>query len=534
MFLDVTLVDKSGPNDRAAYDVQYALNASEAARTANVSVTIRDETTDDIQSYTDLAATAGTHRVSYDSGGATGDPYAITVRAYDASGGVIGTSTVTDVADGIDSDGNGTVERTGEPLRNITLVDRTGPDDGAAYTVGYEAADAVANVTVALMSTANESRVSQTATLSATNGCVTYHRSDSAGSGNRYVISLAARNTSGSVIDEYVLQDVADGRDTRDGFDPAERDAVQSVTLVDRSTQSGGTQYTVSYETGGPAVDRVAVAFVDHEKGSASETRIYPGSGSATYEKYTYGDNYTIVVAALDADGRVLDVQTLTDIADGEDGRDLGEVSRPGKPIRHLSVDDQSGGHYVVEATAGSTADRIEAMVMQNGSVAKSWANATDGFDYYGSGGKRYAFTFLAYDADGNVVDAYVVTDVANGRDSAESYDTDRAVVSRVVVTDKSGKQSGKKSRYRVDYASNASRVDVVFHHPTNAYYGMEANLALAPSGRATYPPSGSKYFTSGDNYVIVVRALNDDGEVVDVVAVQDEADGTDPPPYTY
>ncbi|WP_188870650.1 hypothetical protein [Halarchaeum rubridurum] len=528
MSLDVTLVDRSGPNDRAAYDVRYALDGTDAARTATVSVTVRDETTDTVtRNATGLAATAGTHTVAYDDQGTAGDRYTVTVRAHDGSDTVLDTETVADVADGADSDAAGTVSRADSPLSQVSLVDRTGPSgDGVAYTLGYEAADAVANVTVSLTPTANASKVARATTVTTPSGSVTY---TTGSAGERYVASFVARNASGGVLDRYVLQDVADGRDTHDGFEPGARDAIRNVTLADRSTVSDGTQYAVSYATA-DSTQRVAVAFVDREATYAIRTGTHPANGSATYAERTYGDDYTIVVAALDGDGRVLDVRTLDDTADGEDGRNLGAVSRPGKPIRHLSVDDKSDGHYTVEATAGSGAARVEAMVMQDGSVAKAWTDATAGFDYYGSGGGRYAFTFLAYDADGSVVDAYVVTDVADGRDSAESYDTDRAVLSRVAVSDKSAKKAGKKSRYRVEYASNASRVDVVFHHPSNPGYGVESMLGLAPNGSATYPPSGSSYYTSGDEYVILVRALNDDGEVVDVEAVRDVADGTDPP----
>ncbi|GAD51619.1 hypothetical protein MBEHAL_0379 [Halarchaeum acidiphilum MH1-52-1] len=313
--LNVTLVDRSGPNDRAAYDVTYALDAAEANRTANVSVAIRNEATGAVRNDTDLAAAAGTNRVSYDASDAAGDNYTVTVRAHGTSGDTLDTETVTDVADGVDSDDNGTVERAGEPLRAVTLADRTGPDDGAAYTIGYEATDAVANVSVALVDTDGEWTLdtSNASVPSSGAGAITVDPATDAG-GDAVNVTVHAYDASGDRIDAMTYVDVADGRDTHDTYNASPAERVAGVAITDRSdADANRASYAVDYEFGASGLHSV-VAFHDLDAGTT--TMVVGDGGTATYrENGTYGDEYAITVLAVTSDGAVVDHRTVRDTA---------------------------------------------------------------------------------------------------------------------------------------------------------------------------------------------------------------------------
>ncbi|WP_238709412.1 hypothetical protein [Natronorubrum halophilum] len=149
--------------------------------------------------------------ITYSRGGAANSEYRITFDVYDASGSIVLSESVTDIADGDEPPGNQQpTDPDGPRLESFTVTDET-LHNNTDYTVAYELSnpDRFEEVRVTFENTEpNKSWATRTETASAfPTGSVTYEQGGT--EGDTYEITVDVVNTNGIVVDSGAVTHVA-------------------------------------------------------------------------------------------------------------------------------------------------------------------------------------------------------------------------------------------------------------------------------------------------------------------------------------
>ncbi len=142
--------------------------------------------------------------------------------------------------------------------------------------------------------------------------------------GDNYEIVLTAYDASGNVLGTERITDSADGQSPPgDDLSTPSSPQLQNVDMRDKSkVQQDEGHYQVFYDVSGSgSFDSVEVTFRNLDHGWGTKTKSDGRrSGNVQYRQGgTAGDDYEIIVRVLDGDGIVVDTQTITDTADGND-----------------------------------------------------------------------------------------------------------------------------------------------------------------------------------------------------------------------
>ncbi|WP_424006554.1 type IV pilin [Haloferax denitrificans] len=328
---------------------------------------------------------------------------------------------------------------------------------------------------------------------------------------------------------------------------PPESTAINGMHVEDRTTDAGGAGYRVDYDvTAGPDFDRVRVTFENRDSSWATQTVTETNArGYATYDIGAgVGDRYRITVAALDADGNVLDSRTISDVADGDnpDGNTgLPESNDPA--IRGAALIDltQEGAAYELNYNVTNASNLSEIRVEFDNLDAPSTTAELSGTEprgtiagysaYDGTEGDDYEATIRVFDEDGVLVDRRVISDVADGVDPAGNDDLTRASspsFEGTIIDDLSMTQADYEASYNVTDRAEFGRVRLWISNEDASYAeGIYEN---------TDPRNTIDDFAAEDNggtfgmaYHIRLQLLDADGVVVDERIVTDDADWTDP-----
>lgn len=378
-FDEFAVIDQSGPvnGNHAAYTVTYALSDEYDGQVKNITMDFLDrgeasgsptwsatkngepETVVRAYSGSDVrrnASSDGATEIVYRDQSSVGNEHELVFRIYGADGSVLGERTISDVADGFDPDGNGVSLRDGQPLSNVTLVDFSGPDKGASYYVDYTANDSVATVSASFVDTDEGDRASyDTPTQSVPEdgtGRLAGDNPKGGTLGDGFNITVRAFDADGDLVDQYVLTDVADGRDTHDGRTVDTRHYITKVGLDDKSNEHADkTHYQVDYELMDSMLDSVVVF---HNENTNETTKMDGGSNTKVNfvsDKGTYGDYYNVTVLAVN-DGVVVDRHTLRDRSgeapwgDGEQSSTDGESPKNVGNLEFAYIDTNGDWQY--------------------------------------------------------------------------------------------------------------------------------------------------------------------------------------------
>jgi len=535
----VVVTDQSA-NSVADYRVDYDVNNT--VEFDHVEVVFDDQVNDWADATVNNTSARG--HVEYSVGGAEGDSYDITVRAYNQSGAVTDSLTRTDVADGGGSTGGNLSSPSSPKFAGVVV------DDVSAANATYEVSYNVTN--------RSEFGSVEVTVEDLTNGwaSATYTSSDPRDNvdnysqptyGDSYRITVTLRDASGVVVDRRVVNDTADGTDPsgNDDLGRAGSPTLANWVVSDLSSSGQGAAYNVTYAANNTTeFAGVEVVFRDRDSRYASEISPVLNSTTGTYSYrpgYAYGDQYEIEIRVVDADGIVVDEHVVNDTADGTDSGGNNPPSSLSDPaFAGVVVDDVSVTQATYEVSYNVTnRNRFDHVQVQVEDLDSGWASATytssdprDNVDNYSQStyGDSYRITVSLVDDDGFVVDRRVVNDTADGTDPSGNDDLGRAgspTLSSYSVTDKSN--NGKGARYDVQYnvTPNAefAGVEIIFRNRDSRYASEISPVLNSTTGTYSYRPG----YAYGDQYEIEIRTVDADGIVVDQIIVTDVADGTDP-----
>ncbi len=326
-----------------------------------------------------------------------------------------------------------------------------------------------------------------------------------------------------------------------------ESTSITGVRLNDRTTSSGGASYRLDYDVS-PSTDfdRVRVTFENENQTWATQTVTNDAArGYVTYDIGSgVGDQYRITVEALDADGNVLDSESMTDVADGSDpsgNDDLSEANDPqldGVALVDLS---QEGAAYELgyTVTNGSNLSevRVEFANRDASSTTAEYSNTNargsiTGYTAYdGTDGHDYEVTVRVFDDDGVVVDEQVITDVADGLDPASNDDLSTSsspVFAGTAIDDLSITEADYEVSYNVTDRAEFDRVRVWISNEDQSY-AEGTYSSVSPRDTVADFAVEDNGGTLGSTYRIRAQLIDDDGIVVDERIVTDTADWFDP-----
>ncbi|MCO8265349.1 type IV pilin [Haloferax sp. AB510] len=377
---------------------------------------------------------------TYDIGAGVGDRYRITVAALDAGGNVLDSRTISDVADGDNPDANTGLPETNDPkIRGAALIDLT--QEGAAYELNYNVTNA-SNLSEIRVEFDNLDAPSATAELSGTapRGTIAGYSAYDGTEGDDYEVVIRVFDEDGVLVDRRVISDVADG------VDPAGNDDLTRVsspsfegTIIDDLSMTQA-DYEASYNVTDRAEFGRVRLWVSNVDDSYAEGIYESADPRNTIDDFaaednggTFGMTYRIRLQLLDADGVVVDERIVTDDADWTDPSGNDGLSRVGSPsFDSVSVSDNSQTNrnrvrYRVDYEVVGTGEFAEVEVYfrnrqqpQASGVVRSTATSENNLEYtetYGTG-DTYDIEVRVVDADGIVVDRYVLSDIAGDKNA--------------------------------------------------------------------------------------------------------------------
>jgi hypothetical protein len=205
-------IDDRTSNNKASYEISYQVEwVVEFDR-----IDIRIKNTDDTSSTTESFSTAEGGTTFTGSGGTNGDTYEFTFWVYKTGqDSPILEKTVSDIADGADTQGGDFGGTTDAKLERIDVRDNTS-NNKAAYTVEYEVSNYETDfgeVEVSFDNLSGSNKDASDTSSDTPTGSVTY--SEGGTSGDEYEITVDVRNSNGLIVDSETIPDTADRTDTQ-------------------------------------------------------------------------------------------------------------------------------------------------------------------------------------------------------------------------------------------------------------------------------------------------------------------------------
>lgn len=396
-------------NNSSQLTVAVSLADASQGSVSPASVTLPNQASDDVTVTVDSNGQTGANALAFDVL-ATGSGLEVSLTRYvDVLSGPILKREVLDR-----TENNTAVYRVFHDVDNL--------DDFDHVEVTYENLDTGWAQAVTKQSTQRE-------------GYTTY--SEGGVAGDQYEITIEVFDTSGAVVLDEVVGDVADGNNPagNDGLGGDPNDPVlDSFDIVD-TTENNTTHFDVDYVVSNTSEFKEVMVVFDNQNSShnwadSTEGPNSSASGTISYNQGgTEGDTYEITVEVYNSNDIVVDTGSTTEVADGDDIGGVDPSGGPGDPVLDsFTVSDTTLNNtteYQVDYQVSNTAEFGHVEVFFDNTSGNNWADSTEGPNSsangsisYSSGGTEddtFDITVKVYDSDDNYVDAGTVTDVADG-----------------------------------------------------------------------------------------------------------------------